>query len=220
MTKYWGPLGWTTLHTVSALYPDNPTSPEIELAKNWIQQFADCITCPNCQGHFKAMLALYQSRNPYMFSSRREFSLFVIRAHNTVNRRLGKKIYTYDEVWNTVAQWDNTHAKTKRYEYLTYLRRDWGSQTTLAGITALGRVRDLFMAEQQYWSQRVLDWNKVKTVVNSTDDLVTPIVETSKPSTNSQLLQNPMTQFANVSNNVRSFRFKQVPVGSLSLISR
>jgi FAD-linked sulfhydryl oxidase len=130
MTKYWGPLGWTTLHTVSALYPDNPTSAEIELAKNWIQQFADCITCPSCQGHFKTMLALYQSRNPAMVSSRREFCLFVIRAHNTVNRRLGKKIYTYDDVWTAVAQWDNSKAKSKRYEYLMYLRRDWGSQNT------------------------------------------------------------------------------------------
>ena len=219
MTKYWGPLGWTTLHTVSALYPDNPTSAEMELAKNWIQQFADCITCPSCQGHFKTMLALYQSRNPAMFSSRREFCLFVIRAHNTVNRRLGKKIYTYDDVWTAVAQWDTSKAKSKRYEYLTYLRRDWGSQNTLAGISALTRVRDLFMTEQQYWSDRVLDWNKVKTVVKPTDDLGTPIVET-KSATGNQTIQHPMSQFANVPNTIRPFRLKQVPVGSLSLISR
>jgi len=220
MTKYWGPLGWTTLHTVSALYPDNPTSAEIELVKNWIQEFADCITCPNCQGHFKTMLGLYQSRNPNMFSSRREFSLFVIRAHNTVNRRLGKKIYTYDEIWNTVAQWNNSTAKSKRYEYLTYLQRDWGSQTTLAGISALTRVRDLTMAEQQYWSQRALNWDAVKTVIASTDDIVTPIVETVKRSSNAALLQHPMSQFSQVSNHVRPFRLKQVPGGSLSLISR
>jgi FAD-linked sulfhydryl oxidase len=220
MTKYWGPLGWTTLHTVSALYPDRPTSAEIELAKNWIQQFADCITCPSCQGHFKTMLGVYQSRNPNMFASRREFSLFVIRAHNTVNRRLGKKIYTYDDVWNTVAQWDDSKAKSKRYEYLTYLRRDWGSQTTLAGITALGRVRDLTMAEQQYWSQRTLDWNKVRSVITSADDLLTPILETSKPSVGASLFEHPMSQFSRVPNAIRTFRVKQVPVGSLSLISR
>jgi hypothetical protein len=80
-------------------------------------------------------------------------------------------------------------------------------------------VRDLFMTEQQYWSDRVLDWNKVKTVVKPTDDLVTPIVET-KSATGNQTIQHPMSQFANIPTNVRPFRLKQVPVGSLSLISR
>lgn len=218
MTKYWGPLGWTTLHTVSALYPDNPTQSEIDLVKNWIQLFAECITCPTCQGHFKTMLGLYQTRNPDMFSSRRNFSLFVIRAHNTVNRRLSKRIYTYDVLWDTLAQWDQSKAKSKRYEYLAYLRRDWGGQTTLAGITALTRVRDLNLIEQQYWSLRTLDWQSVKTVIQSTDDLVTPIVEPKQPSITATVVH-PMSSFASMSPKT-TFRVRGVPSGSLSLISR
>lgn len=218
MTKYWGPLGWTTLHTVSALFPDNPTQAEIDLVKKWIHSFADCITCPTCQGHFKTMLGLYQSRHPDMLSSRRNFSLFVIRAHNTVNRRLGKRIYTYDVLWDTLAQWENGKAKSKRYEYLTYLRRDWGSQTTLAGITALTRVRDLFAVEQDYWSHRALDWNAVKSVIQPTDDLTTPIVEPKTPGITT--IVHPMTNFATMSTKKTTFRLKGVPSASLSLISR
>ena len=217
MTKYWGPLGWTTLHSVSALFPDNPTQAEINLVKSWIQSFAECITCPTCQGHFKTMLTLYQARHPDMFSSRRNFSLFVFRAHNTVNRRLNKRIYTYDVLWDTLAQWDHNKAKSKRYEYLMYLRRDWGSQTTLAGITALTRVRDLYSVEQDYWSHRQLDWNAVKSVIQPTDDITSPIVEPKQP--NVTTIVHPMSSFATVSSKT-TFRIRGVPAGSLSLISR
>lgn len=177
MTQYWGPLGWATLHSVSALYPDTPTDAEQALARHWIDSFAACITCPKCQGHFSTMYARYLTVVPNPFSSRREFVLFVLRAHNTVNRRLGKRMYTLEDSLAEAQRWipDTVTARSRRNQYIQYLRLDWGRQTTLAGITALMRVRDLSMSEQQYWRSRELDWADVASRIGSAD-ILTPIV--------------------------------------------
>ncbi len=210
MTKYWGPLGWATLHTVSALYPDEPTSAEQSLARQWIQSFADCIACPTCQGHFKTMLDRY---GPDPFVSRREFILFVLRAHNTVNRRLGRKIYSVDESWAHLRTWLPTSdtARAKRAEYIRYLRTDWGRQTNLAGISALIRVRDLSMTEQQYWTARELNWESARAVIPDTADVSTPIVAEQK----STPLSLPIVRIQ-----PRRFQPPSAPSGLLSLISR
>jgi hypothetical protein len=178
MTKYWGPLGWATLHTVAALYPDQPTIAEQDLARQWVHSFADCIACPTCQGHFKKMLERYLAVVTNPFASRREFALFVLRAHNTVNRRLGKRVFSVEESFAEVRRWipNSETARARRAEYIRYLRVDWGRQTNLAGISALIRVRDLSMTEQQYWGTRTFDWNSVQEIVPATADILTPIV--------------------------------------------
>jgi len=183
MTKYWGPLGWATLHTVSAIYPETPTPAEQALARQWIQSFADCIACPTCQGHFKTMLDRYLGLVPDVFSSRREFVLFVLRAHNTVNRRLGKKIYTLDESFAELRRWipDTGVGRARRSEYIRYLRADWGRQTNLAGVSALIRVRDLSMTEQQYWGVRQFEWDTVRSTIPDSSDVLTPIVVDQRP---------------------------------------
>lgn len=185
MTKYWGPLGWATLHTVSALYPDTPSSAEQSLARTWMQSFADCIACPTCQGHFKTMLERYLTTVPNPFASRKDFVLFVMRAHNTVNRRLGKKVYTLEESWSELRTWipDTATGRARRAEYIRYLRLDWGRQTNLAGISALIRVRDLSMTEQQYWSTKELDWDSLREVIPYTTDIGIPIVVEQRSTT-------------------------------------
>lgn len=214
MTKYWGPLGWATLHTVSALYPEAPSSAEQDLARTWIQSFADCIACPTCQGHFKRMLERYLTVVPNPFASRTEFVLFVLRAHNTVNRRLGKKVYTLEETWSELRRWipDTATGRARRAEYIRYLRTDWGRQTNLAGISALIRVRDLSMTEQQYWGSRQLDWDALSASIPSTLDVLTPIV-TEQRSTPTIL---PMIRIQPQRYSART----TAPSGLFSLISR
>lgn len=213
MTKYWGPIGWATLHSVAALYPDQPTAAEQALANTWLESFAFCITCPTCQGHFRTMVERYRAKVPNPFSSRREFLLFVLRAHNTVNRRLGKKVYTLADSWAELRRWMPTsaHARSKRNEYIQYVRMDWGRQTNLAGISALMRVRDLSMTEQQYWSTRELNWDEAEASVSLDSDILTPIVAEQRSS-----VVMPSVQ-------IRPQRFQarqSVPKGLFSLISR
>ena len=170
MTKYWGPLGWITLQTAAALYPDSPSQTEIQLVSNWISLFAECITCATCAGHFRSLLSEYTAKNPDLFSSRAKFMTFVLRAHNAVNIRIQKRVYSKDDsqiAWSVMTP---AAARSKRIEYLKYLQKDWGHQTNLQGISTLMKVRQLGLIEQQYWSTRTLDWDAA--FANVTDVLV------------------------------------------------
>jgi hypothetical protein len=37
MTAVWGPLGWMTLHSVSTMYPEQPTQAEKTLMTTWLR---------------------------------------------------------------------------------------------------------------------------------------------------------------------------------------
>lgn len=193
MTKYWGPLGWMTLHTIAALYPDEPTLKERELLRQWVGTFSECITCPTCQAHFKQMYATYTMIHPDLFLSRRNLLLFTLRAHNTVNRRTFKKVYTIEECFVDFTKFGTDYARARRREYMLYLQKDWGKQASLSGISSLMRVRELNTVESQYWSLRQLDWDSARLVLDDADDILTPIVPvpTQSPTSNIQYRINP-----------------------------
>lgn len=213
MTKYWGPLGWATLHTISALYPEHPSQAEMELAYSWLDSFAACITCPSCQGHFTKLLNTYRNSYPDMLSSRKNFVLFALRAHNTVNRRIGNKVYSLEECWATLENLFNTDsARRKRREYLTYLQRDWGKQTTMTGITMLMKIRELNMVEGDYWSRRSLDWSTVKADIYAGTDITSPVV----PIAGSRSAENIIQRISQP----QRFKIRGMTLASSSLISR
>lgn len=173
MTKYWGPLGWITLHSVAALYPDYPSQTEIQLVTSWISLFAECITCATCAGHFRTLLSEYSAKNPDLFSSRAKFMTFILRAHNTVNVRIQKRVYSKDDSQLTWSVITPAAARSKRIEYLKYLQKDWGHQTNLQGISTLMKVRQLGLIEEQYWSTRSLDWTAAFANVTDVSGTVT-----------------------------------------------
>ena len=127
MTSLWGPLGWMTLHSVSLLYPEVPSQADKEILKRYMTAFRDSISCPSCQSHFKIIFQNYTASHPEWNSNRFQFFLFVVRAHNTVNKRLNKPCP------NTVQECLSMYyANTKinsglvyRTKYLEYLIRNW-----------------------------------------------------------------------------------------------
>lgn len=160
MTKLWGPLGWMTLHTISACYPDNPSIYEKELITRWINLFKSTIVCPSCMQHFEEMLDGYIQRNPNWNTSRRNLIEFVLRAHNTVNARTNKKIYSFDESIQELKKIlpEDTICQ-KRREYLVFIRTDWMHNMTLQGVANAPRLKELFMIEENYWSKRSFVWD-------------------------------------------------------------
>jgi len=176
MTKLWGPLGWATLHSVSASYPDNPSDSEQELVKIWMKYFCDTIVCPSCLEHFASMLNKYTNK---WWSSRREFVQFVLRAHNSVNQRTNKKIYTplesISELKRVVPE---SQATDKRKVYLVYIRGDWVRNMTLQGVTNVPKLKELFKIEDEYWSKRSFSWDEL---LNFKDIQWEPIVERHTP---------------------------------------
>jgi hypothetical protein len=156
MSKLWGPLGWMTLHSISFIYPVNPSPAERVIASRFLDLFQDTITCNQCKTHFISMHSLYKAMHPEYLNSRQDFALFIFRAHNTVNRRLDKPVP------NTVSQCIQTlqMATTQtsfaqfRQAYLSYLTRNWGRDLTGEGRMHMGTVKEMIQINNEYWSPR------------------------------------------------------------------
>lgn len=178
MTKAWGPLGWATLHAIAALYPDFPSQYELELLNRFLDSFTQTILCPSCLQHFSDMVVLYTQRNPGWKNSRRTVCEFVFRAHNTVNQRTRKRMYTLEESiaeLRTIMS-DSQAARVKRQQYLVYIRSDWMRNMTLSGVSSAPKIKELNAIEEEYWSKRSFSWSDI---ASFTDINVSPIPERS-----------------------------------------
>lgn len=156
MTAIWGPLGWMTLHSVSTLYPETPTPAEQQLVSQWLDLFHACITCPSCRDHFGQMLSQMRKMYPTMLRSRAEFVAAMCRAHNTVNRRLDKPVYTMVSECMKVYQTNIAARPARDYRnaYLTHIRRDWSNMRDANGISAMRKIGELIRIENEYWAPR------------------------------------------------------------------
>ena len=170
MTAVWGPLGWMTLHSVSTLYPERPTTSEKALITSWLDMFRDTITCVHCKGHFTTMLQNYRMRFPNMLASRQDFAMFVFRAHNAVNSRLSKPVYgTLDECMTQLKNNIKTRsAREYRDAYLTHIRKYWATLQDVSGIVAVKKVIEMRKIEVDYFASRDNNFN-----VTLTPDAVT-----------------------------------------------
>lgn len=155
-TKFWGPLGWMTLHSVSAIYPENPTPEERLLLEQFVEAFRESITCQYCKGHFTGMLNMYRRKHPEWSSSRYHFFLFVCRAHNTVNKRLDKPILaTLNDCIETLKNATKVTSTTQyRTAYINYLLSNWSREFTGDGAIALGAAKQLKRINDEYFTPR------------------------------------------------------------------
>ena len=173
-TKIWGPLGWMTLHSISLIYPESPSYEDMQILKRFMELFADTISCPDCAGHFRRMFNTYKSQHPAWFASRREFFIFVARAHNTVNLRIDKpRISTVAECIETIKR--NTlvtSAIIYMNNYITYLIRNWSREQTGEGFILASSAREMMKINVEYWQPRYRDISNIKI---SEDDILTPI---------------------------------------------
>jgi hypothetical protein len=145
-----------TLHSVAALYPEEPTYAEKQLVTTWLNMFRDTITCPYCQSHFSEMLGLYRQKFPTMLNSRQELMAFTFRAHNVVNRRLHKPIYSTVAECMAVLQSNLVHRTGQDYRnaYLTHIRKYWSSMRDVSGIVAVKKVAEMLKVEKDYFAPR------------------------------------------------------------------
>jgi len=163
-TKFWGPLGWMTLHSISAIYPDNPTQQEKALLNEYMEAFRECITCPHCKNHFTSMFKTYKMFHPEWNSSRFDFFLFICRAHNTVNKRLDKPIFPTLESCIKQLQ-DNTKvtsASVIRSAYLNYLSSNWVKEGTGDAMIALGATKRMKKINDEYFTPRDVGFANLK----------------------------------------------------------
>lgn len=160
MTSIWGPLGWLTLHSISANYPESPTQADKLILKKYMGLFADTITCPSCKVHFGSMYQTYISRNPGWADSRSSLFTFICRAHNTVNTRLDKPIIrsVRDSIDTLLMLTKTTRASEYRKQYLVYLQRNWARPDS-EGFMMSAAVREMVKINNEYWNARETNFN-------------------------------------------------------------
>ena len=94
-TNVWGPSAWKFLHTITFQYTENPT--DIEKRKYYVffNSLKDVLPCPNCREHYSE----HFNKIPIQMESRKELIEWLIDIHNEVNVMIGKREYSYDEVY-------------------------------------------------------------------------------------------------------------------------
>jgi hypothetical protein len=123
---------------------------------SWLDMFRDTITCPSCKGHFTDLLANYRAQFPNMLQSRHEFVVFTFRAHNAVNKRLNKPVYSsVDECLTTLRNVVKSRsARDYRVSYINHITRHWRTLQDVTGIVALRKIREMKRIEEEYVSLR------------------------------------------------------------------
>ena len=162
MTKAWGPLGWATIHSVMAMYSETPTDLEKALLSRWIESFQRTIVCERCREHFLILLNDYRQRYPNWNASRKDAVLFGLRAHNTVNSKNGKPVYSTEECLRLLKEnIPSERAALMRQSYIVYVRKEWSRDMTMTGISAVKYIKDLITVEQTYWSHKSFSWSDI-----------------------------------------------------------
>lgn len=154
MRKLWGPLGWLTLHSISALYPDQPTDSDKAKLKDFMSLFASTIVCPHCNRHFNEMFGIYTKKYPNWADSKLDLFVFICRAHNTVNRRLDKPVIkTIQDCIETLRNNTiSTSSKEFRVKYINYITRSWTRDRNDSTIVQLPRCSKLARINEEYWN--------------------------------------------------------------------
>jgi hypothetical protein len=163
MTSFWGPLGWMTLHSISCLYPENPSEEDKKILTTYLNAFEQSISCPTCQHHFKSMMNVYKRSYPNWLNSRYDFFLFVCRAHNTVNRRIDKPILQTASECLKLFQSNVKITSPFQYRqaYLTYLTNNWSREHSGEALMRMAYVREMKKINDHYWNVREIDVNTV-----------------------------------------------------------
>ena len=127
--EVWGPKLWFVIHTFALNYPDNPTYEDKRVMEEFFNNLKYSIPCNKCRIHYRQRL----ERDPIINYLDNKQSLFkhTIDLHNQVNKSLGKKIYTYDEVVQIYKEHYNPN-EVKREERSTWIKK-WFNPTYIGG---------------------------------------------------------------------------------------
>ena len=100
----WGPAGWAWAHREAINFPPRPGAAEKACALLRLQHFVANLPCPRCRTHAAAYLA----RNPPSLGSSEAYQSWVFEFHNAVNRRLGRRAFSFGEysaLYHAEIQW-------------------------------------------------------------------------------------------------------------------
>jgi hypothetical protein len=89
----WGPAGWRWLHLEAINFPPRPKIAQKGCALGRLRVFVAHLPCPECRTH----ATVYLAQNPPDLSSSEAYQAWVFNFHNTVNARLRRPLFSYDD---------------------------------------------------------------------------------------------------------------------------
>jgi len=95
-TNIWGPSAWRLIHSIAFTYPIDPTFIDKQRYKIFFESLAYTLPCKDCQYNYQKELLNFDLDEA--LNSREGLSRWAFNLHNSVNKRLNKKIMTYEEV--------------------------------------------------------------------------------------------------------------------------
>lgn len=103
----WGPHAWNFLHTITINYPYNPTEDEKRNIVNFFNGLSNQLPCEKCKIHYKQLL----KENPIEYHNNDKNSIFkwLVNIHNQVNKSLGKKTWSINEIFNKYMKIYSSH---------------------------------------------------------------------------------------------------------------
>ena len=92
----WGPAMWNTLHVLAHTSPRAPTPAEQRRTAAFLREFGARLPCPHCRVHFADFLDR-RLADAGALASRERLVALINDAHNEVNVRNGRRVYSYAE---------------------------------------------------------------------------------------------------------------------------
>ena len=90
----WGYLQWELLHLMAYTYPNTPTEERQLSMRHYIQGMCPNLPCYGCSFHCSEYIRQY----PPTVESKEKLFKYLVDFHNSVNIKLGKRVYTESEV--------------------------------------------------------------------------------------------------------------------------
>ena len=92
----WGPNAWSFIHYVALGYPTNPTDNDKENYKTFYYSLQNTLPCQKCAANYQRHLKDIPIDSA--LEGPQELFKWTIDIHNEVNKELGKRKYSYQEV--------------------------------------------------------------------------------------------------------------------------
>ena len=90
----WGPSAWNTLHAFAHRVPVTSSADQQRAFRDFLYGFAKHLPCPHCRTHFLRYLDAHLTA--HSLASRAATIAFLNDAHNDVNVRLGKPVWSIE----------------------------------------------------------------------------------------------------------------------------
>lgn len=94
--EIWGHNGWFFLDSICLSYPLNPSNEMKENCKSFFYLLPKMLPCDKCRDHFKQYITEYPLDDDIL-KSKDSLLLWILNAHNNVNKRNGKNIITLEQ---------------------------------------------------------------------------------------------------------------------------